>query len=392
MALQKRQDIETNELKGVVLAVDESKIKPGVFIQLSNWKPSGIGSIQKKRGVAALASAVVVPVAPTETCAEAPVGTPPTAPSNLIATTDSDSQITLTWDDNAGDEVYFSIERCEGTGCANFLEIDTVLANIETYVDTDLEPDTTYAYRVRAVNDGGPSAYSNTDEATTDPLDDPPITGLRVWLLMPLIGLNDSDPIDTWLDSSGEGNDFTGAGAARPLYRTTTVTINGFPVAYFDGVDDLLSTVFTTTGFTAASIFIVAQVASDPPAIASKTGLWRWNPSNFDTHMPYTDGVIYDGSFTTARKTVGNEVPSLAGPFQYNVISASGSWKARLNGVEVFATASNTVATGGTVQIGKSDGAYFFNGAIAEILVYDEALSDGDRDLVELYLATKYDL
>ncbi|MGH9429581.1 MAG: hypothetical protein ACRD2L_25125, partial [Terriglobia bacterium] len=66
--LRNRQDIETNELKGVILAVDESKLKPGAFTRLSNWQPSGIYSIQKKRGCMLLNSPPVTTQEPVVDC------------------------------------------------------------------------------------------------------------------------------------------------------------------------------------------------------------------------------------------------------------------------------------------------------------------------------------
>jgi len=63
---------------------------------------------------------------------------PPNAPSNLIASAVSSSQINLAWTDTAGNETGFKIERCTGVGCADFAEIATVGANVTNYSDTGL--------------------------------------------------------------------------------------------------------------------------------------------------------------------------------------------------------------------------------------------------------------
>src|SRR5207249_4055499 len=89
------------------------------------------------------------------------------APTNLVATTVSASEIDLTWTDNSDNEDGFRIEQCVGAGC-NFTEIATVGANITTY-RTGVVPNFSYSYRVRAYNVVGPSAYSNTATATTRP-------------------------------------------------------------------------------------------------------------------------------------------------------------------------------------------------------------------------------
>jgi hypothetical protein len=50
---------------------------------------------------------------------------------------------------------------------ADFTQIATVGANVTSYDDTGLTPDTTYTYRVRAYNANGDSGFSNEDSATT---------------------------------------------------------------------------------------------------------------------------------------------------------------------------------------------------------------------------------
>jgi chitodextrinase len=94
--------------------------------------------------------------------------TPPTAPTNLTATAASSSQINLAWTastDNVGVTGY-KVERCSGSGCANFTQIATPTGT--TFNNTGLTASTSYSYRVRA-NDaaGNNSGFSNTSSATT---------------------------------------------------------------------------------------------------------------------------------------------------------------------------------------------------------------------------------
>jgi len=93
----------------------------------------------------------------------------PTAPSNLVATASSSSQVGLTWTastDNVGVTGY-RIERCSGASCTTFAQIGTT-TGATTFNDTGLTASTSYSYRVRA-NDaaGNLSAYSNIASATT---------------------------------------------------------------------------------------------------------------------------------------------------------------------------------------------------------------------------------
>jgi hypothetical protein len=92
---------------------------------------------------------------------------PPTAPTNLSATAVSSSQINLAWTDASTNEDGFKIERCQGVGCTNFVQIATVGAGVTSYQSTGLTAATFYQFRVRAYNTAGDSAYSNTAKDKT---------------------------------------------------------------------------------------------------------------------------------------------------------------------------------------------------------------------------------
>jgi hypothetical protein len=93
----------------------------------------------------------------------------PAAPSNLVATAVSNSQINLSWIDTSNNENGFSIERCQGNNCSNFAEIGTAPPDAQTFTNTGLARNTRYSYRVRAFNNTGYSGYSNIADARTAP-------------------------------------------------------------------------------------------------------------------------------------------------------------------------------------------------------------------------------
>jgi len=92
---------------------------------------------------------------------------PPAAPSNLKVDTVGKSQVSFSWTDNANNESGFVIEQCRNKNCGNAVQVGQTGANVTTYTDTGLFANTQYYYRVRAVNLGGSSAYSNTVTAKT---------------------------------------------------------------------------------------------------------------------------------------------------------------------------------------------------------------------------------
>ena len=94
-----------------------------------------------------------------------PVG-PPNPPRNLNAESMGIDQIRLTWQDASGNEDAFLIER-KAEGEDEFLEYDMAAQNSVYYLDTGLEPETWFWYRVRALNIDFTSEPSNVDSAQT---------------------------------------------------------------------------------------------------------------------------------------------------------------------------------------------------------------------------------
>jgi fibronectin type 3 domain-containing protein len=118
---------------------------------------------------------------PTPTPTAAPTPTPagtPAAPTNLLATAISSSQIALSWTDHSTIESGFQIYRSRNG--VTFGLLATVPANVTTHTDNGLAPITTYYYRVQAYNSRGNSALSNVTSAKTlpgsTPTPTPPLT------------------------------------------------------------------------------------------------------------------------------------------------------------------------------------------------------------------------
>ncbi|HEY2294771.1 MAG TPA: fibronectin type III domain-containing protein [Thermoanaerobaculia bacterium] len=100
----------------------------------------------------------------TLTCSGSTGGTAPAAPSNLQATAVSSTEIDLSWQDNSNNETGFAIEALiNGT----FQQIGTVSANDTQARIVNLTPQTSYTFRVRAVNGNLSSGPSNQVTATT---------------------------------------------------------------------------------------------------------------------------------------------------------------------------------------------------------------------------------
>lgn len=89
---------------------------------------------------------------------------PPTAPSHLVATWNSETAVQLSWTDHAGTEAGFEVFRWDAPGNM-WVRIATTGANIAGYVDEALMSADEPAYYVKAYNPTGASAPSNTATA-----------------------------------------------------------------------------------------------------------------------------------------------------------------------------------------------------------------------------------
>ncbi len=100
-----------------------------------------------------------------------PCGTIPDAPNDLTLEVLSSNEIKLKFTDNSDNEDGFKIERKELGGV--YTEIKTLSANINEFID-NVNPNTTYYYRIRAFNTYGFSPYSNEANETTPQGGTPP--------------------------------------------------------------------------------------------------------------------------------------------------------------------------------------------------------------------------
>lgn len=82
-------------------------------------------------------------------------------PTNLIATTNSDSDVELNWNDNAQGETGFEIWRKQSAS-GSWVNYEAVGSNVTQYVDRDASKDILYFYKIRAIiiHTGAFSAFS----------------------------------------------------------------------------------------------------------------------------------------------------------------------------------------------------------------------------------------
>jgi hypothetical protein len=224
------------------------------------------------------------------------------------------------------------------------------------------------------------------------------ISGLRLWLDSS-VGLYDattggnlvttnSAAVRRWEDRSGNG--FHATGTNSPTLSLNQV--NTLPALTFNGSQYL--SLPTYLNGTAASFFVVTK----PSSAATDNGplLGNVGSASSSGHYPYRAGDIYDKTASSDRKGPITKPSGFFNFHLYNVTSANNSWRYLFNGGLHFSTTSNTYnasfGSAPTIAFDQAGGSYAFNGSIAEIIVYNTALSESDRLAVSEYLRAKFTL
>jgi hypothetical protein len=242
-----------------------------------------------------------------------------------------------------------------------------------------------------------------------------PVTGLKMWLKADVgVTFANSNDISLWADQSGNGNHATQPLAnyehERPLYFTNV--INGLPAIWFNGTNagnnnsffQLTNTLLT--GATGAETFVVLKTVSDLPA--DRQSVWGMGGAPLaGKAFPDTDGSVRDDFGSSTLQSFSQPAAPLSQFNIYQVTSQSGNWSAWLNGMVQFQTNVNTVQFSGssiwglfsaytlgasTYYNGAAAVPNYFMGEIAEVLVYNRGLSDGERQTLNDYLKGKYGL
>lgn len=319
------------------------------------------------------------------------VANAPAAPANLAATAASSSQGSLTWTGAYGTtSTVYEVERRQGGG--SFALVAT-LADVSGYFDSGLTPGATYGYRVRARNYAGASSYSEVASVTLPASNQAvmPLSGLRLWLKAEAIAT--TGRVTNWPDLSGLGNSAMPGNPSRAPILVAN-GIDGKAAVQFNGSDSYLQLGNLMAGASAGEVFAVIQLGAPSPD-GRNHSLWGLGSSG--NYYTLGDGGIYESFGSTINNYAPAPAQDLTQRHLYNVSAQAGSWTSRFNGQVYNSVGSgNVVAFSTAPAIGfpgsTNFGVFSLKGAIAEIIIYDHALSLLDRESVNFYLNQKYHL
>jgi hypothetical protein len=330
----------------------------------------------------------------------------PADPSGLTATATSSTAIDLSWSDNSSNETGFAVERRQGSG--SFAEVARVGANVTAHSSSGLSASTQYCYRVRAFNADGSSGYSATACATTaaPPPAPPPVPvpafGLRVRVVgEDLSGsVADGAVVSTWPNRGSSGAAAQQSSTQQPAFHAG---VPGGPfggranVGFNEGSDNdetlLIPGVTPHGSGTLIAVFRQEDVSAHNYELF---GMWgsSSNRGSFGTYRSSSPNRLHYWDQTNQWLS-SSFTPAAGGQYV-------GVWRVR--GSEAIDFQVNGQPQGSTpltsdihqpfdrYVIGASEPSTTsrFDGQVAELLFWDRALADCERDKIVADLGGYY--
>lgn len=215
------------------------------------------------------------------------------------------------------------------------------------------------------------------------------VIGLQLWARVEsLAGMSDGDRVTTWPDESGHETHLAQSTfGSQPAYRTNAI---GQPSLYFDGTDDLLTSVASVFKPDLHTIFVVAL----PLATGENDILGTGGTGDGDALL-----MLY-GSRMRGHAWRGSDANAVDGATPINApavavfeqVVSETDITLRLDGyVEAWTGMSGTPAnTRKWVTLGSRSTGTNFSGHILAVLVYDRALTETEANTIRQYLIDTY--
>lgn len=213
------------------------------------------------------------------------------------------------------------------------------------------------------------------------------ITGLNVWFRADAgLTTDSSGGISSWINQANTATSATQTTAAkRPILSGASA--NGKPAVRFDGVDDTLATNITSSAAAEQTIIVVAKGQNYQSMVRFQNAatpyiVYPWGNKNYIISSDNNGAGIASG-------LVDNEWN--IGVARYKSGTASGMQTFRNGKLIAQRTSAAATLPSAPLTIGAYLGSSEFAKAdIAEILVYNRALTESERQGVEQYLSQKY--
>ncbi len=209
-------------------------------------------------------------------------------------------------------------------------------------------------------------------------------------------GLSDQDYVSIWSDLSGKGNDaMQSTPSERPVYRTNQM--NGLPVVRYDGGSDLSILDDDSLRINPEiTIFAVVNLESR----TTGTGSIRTITSKESGHTNRNWWLVqWDNKWAFRQSSMGtstveSDSDASTEPTMITVSGDGSTMNMFVDGIEQASSVnySSLATQDSSVGIGRQADTTARNwvGDIAEIIIYETSLLEGERKIVENYLGEKW--
>jgi hypothetical protein len=223
-----------------------------------------------------------------------------------------------------------------------------------------------------------------------------PLGGLAAWYRADQGVVANGPTVSEWKDQSPYGRHATQTTAGHQPSIAPNAC-NGKPALVFDGnAKNLLANV-PINGLGGLTLILVTSCDQDGDHMPNCTPLFWGETDHWGiTHLaPRKSAVVF--MFGTGVSTIVQypRPASAAGVVLTTARKDGATESLFVNGVQVWSEGGRRPALQGVspaVALGGDFNGSFFNGRIAEVMVYERALSEAERQRVEQYLKLKYRL
>lgn len=213
------------------------------------------------------------------------------APTDLTDTLLSFTATKLFWEDNSTDEDGFIIQ-CSETGF-NYVNIDTVGADVTNFTNTGLTPSSLYYYRVCAYNSEGKSGYSNFVLVKTEisaPTD----------LAATIISFTEIEL--EWTDNSTIEEGYIIQRSTDSVTFGAIDTVETNITTYLDsGLSDTIKYHYRVFGYNSEGQSDFSNSVSAQPGITKPSELYAETQSSSEINLYWTDNSVNEDGFVIQR-------------------------------------------------------------------------------------------
>lgn len=204
------------------------------------------------------------------------------------------------------------------------------------------------------------------------------------------------NPVTTWADKSGNGRN-----ATSPTGPSVS-TYNGYPVLAFNGTSQYMISTSMTVSRNAHTLIAVHVPSNLTGNFQGNTSLFRFQQASGYLVFPYRQGTTSRGYITSADGSGAGSIDFANSTLLENSVTtqlnlivaniASGNQRVFRNGTQQSSdTEALSAGTTDYLTIGAfGTGAEFYQGNLAEMIIFSRALTNSEQQQVEGYLAWKW--